>query len=92
MLNIVFMGSPEFAVPSLESLHGKGHSISLVVTQKDRPKGRGKKLLPTPVKSFRIEFRVINLILLTLEGINQIKNWTVALWLSHFGQILKRIF
>ena len=44
------MGTPEFAVPSLELLHQKKYSIPLVVTQPDRPKGRGRKLTPPPVK------------------------------------------
>ena len=49
-MKIVFMGTPEFAVHTLESLYKKGYDISLVITQKDKPRGRGKKLLPTPVK------------------------------------------
>jgi methionyl-tRNA formyltransferase len=50
-LNIIFMGTPEFAVPSLFALHESGHHVSLVVTQPDRPRGRGRKLQPPPVKS-----------------------------------------
>jgi len=45
-LRIVFMGTPEFAVPSLEALGGAGHEIVAVVTQPDRPRGRG--LEPSP--------------------------------------------
>ncbi len=47
---IVFMGTPEFAVPSLEILVTNGYPVSAVVTQPDRPKGRGRKLIPPPVK------------------------------------------
>ena len=54
-MNIVFMGTPEFAVPPLEALHSKGYDISLVITQKDKRRGRGKKLLPTPVKEKALE-------------------------------------
>jgi len=54
-VNIVFMGTPEFAVPALEALHSKGYDISLVITQKDKRRGRGKKLLPTPVKEKALE-------------------------------------
>ena len=50
-LNIVFMGTPEFAVPTLQALHRTGHAIPMVVTQPDRPKGRGHKTTPTPVKA-----------------------------------------
>lgn len=49
-LRIVFMGSPAFAVPSLERLLADGHAIALVVTQPDRPAGRGQNLCPPPVK------------------------------------------
>ena len=44
------MGTPEFAVPSLEALVAAGHTICGVFTQPDKPKNRGMKLLPTPVK------------------------------------------
>jgi methionyl-tRNA formyltransferase len=47
---IVFMGTPDFAVPALHSLHAAGHEIALAVTQPDRPKGRGRKVEPPPVK------------------------------------------
>jgi len=47
---IIFMGTPDFAVPSLKALVGKGFQIPLVVTQPDRPAGRGRKLTPPPVK------------------------------------------
>jgi methionyl-tRNA formyltransferase len=49
--NIIFLGTPEFSVPCLKALHEKGHRISLVVTQPDRPKGRGRKLSSPPVKT-----------------------------------------
>lgn len=49
-MKIVFMGTPAFAVPSLEMLIAEGYSIAAVVTQPDRPQGRKKVLTPTPVK------------------------------------------
>ena len=49
-MKIVFMGTPDFSVGSLEALIKAGHEITAVVTQPDKPKGRGKSLLPTPVK------------------------------------------
>jgi methionyl-tRNA formyltransferase len=48
--NLVFMGTPDFAVPSLNRLVAAGAPISLVVTQPDRPKGRGRKIVAPPVK------------------------------------------
>jgi len=49
-LRVVFMGSPAFAVPSLLRLLTDGHQVTLVVTQPDRPAGRGQELRPPPVK------------------------------------------
>jgi methionyl-tRNA formyltransferase len=48
--NLVFCGTPRFAVPTLEKLAVAGHRIHLVVTQPDRPKGRGLELVASPVK------------------------------------------
>ena len=47
---IVFMGTPLFAVPTLDALHGSRHQLLKIVTQPDRPKGRGRKITPPPVK------------------------------------------
>ncbi len=47
---IAFMGSPEFAVPSLEAVLTAGHSVACVFTQPDRARARGRRLVPTPVK------------------------------------------
>jgi methionyl-tRNA formyltransferase len=47
---IGFMGTPEFAVPALNALHGAGHRIALVVTQPDKPRGRGRKVEPPPIQ------------------------------------------
>ncbi|MBL8141943.1 MAG: methionyl-tRNA formyltransferase, partial [Acidobacteria bacterium] len=49
-MRVVFMGTPEFAVPTLEGLCASSHEVVHVITQPDRPKGRGQKLQPTPVK------------------------------------------
>lgn len=54
-MRIVFMGSPAFAVPSLQALVAAGHEITLVVTQPDRPAGRGGKVSPPPVKAAALE-------------------------------------
>ena len=50
------MGTPGFAVPSLDALHRSRHEITLVVTQPDRPKGRGRKLTAPPVKTAARKF------------------------------------
>ena len=58
---IIFMGTPEFAVPALKALHRSGHNVALVVTQPDRPKGRGRKVIPPPVKkaAMNLGYKVI---------------------------------
>lgn len=52
---IVFMGTPSFAVPTLEALHDSRHRLLKIVTQPDRPKGRGRKITPPPVKERALE-------------------------------------
>ena len=49
-MKIVYMGTPDFAVPPLAALVKAGYEVTAVITQPDKPKGRGKTLLPTPVK------------------------------------------
>ena len=49
-MNVIFMGTPGFAVPTLEKLHESRHNLVLVVTQPDKPSGRGKKLRKSEVK------------------------------------------
>jgi methionyl-tRNA formyltransferase len=48
---IIFMGTPPFAVPGLRALHDNGYDIAMVVTQPDRPRGRGRKVSPPAVKA-----------------------------------------
>ena len=54
-MNIVFMGTPEFALPTLEKIHNSSHSILSVITQPYRPKGRGQKQVDSPIKKFALE-------------------------------------
>jgi len=65
-MKIVFMGTPKFALPSLEALLKSKHQIVGVVTQPDRPKGRGRKLSPTPVKELCLK---TNLLVLTPQDL-----------------------
>lgn len=53
-MNILFMGTPDFAVPSLGALLAAGHQVCGVFTQPDKPKNRGMKLIPTPVKEYAL--------------------------------------
>jgi methionyl-tRNA formyltransferase len=54
-LNLVFCGTPLFAVPTLEKLAASGFKVLLAVTQPDRPKGRGLELVPSPVKQSALQ-------------------------------------
>lgn len=93
-MNIIFMGTPEFAVPSLVSLYEEGHNISMVVTQKDRRRGRGKRMQHTPVKEKALELglevyqpRSIN----STEAINMLKEISPdIIVVIAYGQILKK--
>ncbi len=57
-MKIVFMGTPDFSVPCLEALIEAGHNVVLAVTQADKPKGRGHKLTPPPVKECAISHNI----------------------------------
>ena len=66
-LRIIFAGSGEFGLPTLHALSDAGHHVVQVVSQPDRPAGRGKVLTPTPIAKFAIER---NLPLLRTQNIN----------------------
>lgn len=53
-MRILFMGTPDFAVPCLERIHQDGHEVVGVVSQPDQPKGRGHKMTPPPVKEYAV--------------------------------------
>ncbi|WP_019679045.1 methionyl-tRNA formyltransferase [Ruminococcus flavefaciens] len=57
-MKIVFMGTPDFAVPCLRTLAESSHEVAAVFTQPDKPKGRGYKLIPTPVKAAAEEYGI----------------------------------
>ena len=57
-LNLVFCGTPNFAVPALEKLVDAGFRVHLVVTQPDRPQGRGLELVPSPVKASALKLNI----------------------------------
>lgn len=93
-MNVVFMGTPDFAVPTLNSLHDAKYNINLVITQKDKPKGRGKKLQYTPVKARALD---LGLEVFQPENINDAKSINKLKEISPdfiivtaFGQILKK--
>lgn len=76
-MNIIFMGTPHFAVPSLNALLHSNHKISGVVTVPDKPQGRGLKLSESPVKKFALEnnLKILQPLKLKDENfLNEIRN------------------
>jgi len=74
---IIFMGTPKFSVPGLQALHQNGYEIAMIVTQPDRPRGRGRKITPSPVKQVArdLEYPVIQpMSLKTDDFADQIKS------------------
>ncbi len=57
-LRIIFMGTPDFAVPSLEALLNNDFNVIAVITAPDRPSGRGLKTKPSPVKSYAVSHKI----------------------------------
>lgn len=57
-MKLIFMGTPAFALPSLDLLLQSGHTLCAVVTRPDRPRGRGKKLLYSPVKEWALTNKI----------------------------------
>ncbi|WP_054739170.1 methionyl-tRNA formyltransferase [Cellulosilyticum ruminicola] len=92
-MNVVFMGTPDFAVPTLEKLIEEGHHISAVVTQPDKPKGRGKTLTMTPVKEVALKHDIEVLQPVKVRGNEEFYNHILSLnpdiiVVVAFGQIL----
>ncbi|HPX00011.1 MAG TPA: methionyl-tRNA formyltransferase [Sedimentibacter sp.] len=93
-MNIIFMGTPGFAVPSLEKLYESGHNVVLVVTQPDKPFGRGKKLKKSEVKETaeKLGFEIFQPDKIKKqENIDVLKSYNPdAIVVVAYGQILSR--
>lgn len=57
-MKVIFMGTPDFSVGTLEALIAAGHEVVLAVTQPDKPKGRGKEMQFTPVKEVALKYQI----------------------------------
>ena len=55
---IIFMGTPEFSIPSLKAMIDHGRNVQAVITQPDRPKGRGRKMVSSPIKQVAVQNRL----------------------------------
>ncbi|MBQ8591918.1 MAG: methionyl-tRNA formyltransferase [Lachnospiraceae bacterium] len=93
-MKIVFMGTPDFAVDALEAIIQAGHEITCVVTQPDKPKGRGKEMQFPPVKECAIQhnlpvFQPVKI--KTPEAIETLKTYDADIYVvAAFGQILSQ--
>ena len=95
-MKIVFMGTPDFAEKSLEAVYNAGHEILAVVTNPDRPKGRGMKMMMSPVKEFAISSGIEKIyqpekVRKNEEFINQIKDLNPdVICVVAYGKILPK--
>ena len=92
-MRIVFMGTPEFAVPSLRALCEHGYEVAGVFTQPDRPRGRGNRLSPSPVKEYALSqgIPVFQPEKIRRDGVDDLRALAPDLCVtSAFGQILSQ--
>jgi len=92
-MRIVFFGSPGSALPSLRRILEAGHCVELIITQPDKPSGRGKKVLPCPVRQAALELNIptcqplkIKQDLVALEKIKEIQPALIVV--AAYGQII----
>lgn len=92
-MKVIYMGTPEFAVPSLQAIINSNHEVVAVVTQPDRAVGRSKKLQPSPVKLFAEQHNipVYQFNKIRLDGVDIINNIQADIIVTcAYGQILSR--
>lgn len=93
-MKIVFMGTPDFAVGALEALIKAGHEITAVVTQPDKPKGRGKEVQYPAVKECALKYQIPvfqPVKIKTPEAIAELKTYEADIYVvAAFGQILSK--
>ncbi len=92
-MRIVFLGTPKFAIPSLEKLVESRHEVVAVVTQLDKPAGRGKKMMPSPVKEFAKShgIKVLQFEKISRDGIDDLSALKPDIMITAaYGQILSQ--
>ncbi len=92
-MKLVFLGTPDFAVPSLERIIASKHEILAVVTQPDKPVGRNNVLTPPPVKVCALKhgLKVLQYNKIRTEGVGDLKNLAPDIMVTcAFGQILSQ--
>ena len=93
-MKVVFMGTPDFAVGALESIIKAGHEVTCVVTQPDKPKGRGKEVQISPVKACALQYDIPvfqPVKIKTEESVAQLRTYEADIFVvAAFGQILSK--
>ncbi|MDL2289312.1 methionyl-tRNA formyltransferase [Clostridia bacterium OttesenSCG-928-F22] len=92
-MRICFFGTPEFALPSLKALVEHGYEVVGVFTQPDKPKNRGKKLLPPPVKELALQYGipVYQFDKIRTQGLDTLRSLCADLFVTAaYGQILSQ--
>lgn len=92
-MRVVFLGTPEFGVPSLRALAEAGYDVVGVFTQPDKPKGRGNKMLPSPVKecALALGIPVFQPVKIRVDGVEDLRALRPDLCVTAaFGQILSQ--
>ena len=93
-MKVLFMGTPDFAVPALEALIQSEHEVVGVVTQPDKPKGRGKEMQFPPVKECAVKYNIPvyqPVKVKTPEGVETLRSFGADIFVvAAFGQILSK--
>lgn len=92
-MRVVFLGTPDFGVPSLKALVEAGYEVVGVFTQPDKPKGRGNKMVPSPVKQCAqsLHIPVFQPVKIRLDGVDDLRALAPDLCVTAaFGQILSQ--
>ncbi len=91
-MKVVYMGTPDFAVGPLEAIIKAGHEVTAVVTQPDKPKGRGKEMAMSPVKECALQYHIPVLTPVKIkaaEAVEELKQYPADIFVvAAFGQIL----
>lgn len=93
-MDIIFMGTPDFAAKTLKCIHEAGHNVTLVVTQPDKPKGRGKEIAQSSVKTYATSVGIpvfTPVKIKTPESIEELRKYKADIFVvAAFGQILSK--
>lgn len=92
-MKIIFLGTPEFSMPSLEAIYNSKHNLVAIVSQPDRIQDRGRKIVFSPVKTFALEnnIPIFQFDKISRDGVEIIKNLEPDLMVTaSFGQILSQ--